>query len=96
MAHGHLPEGNLPIWLVLIGSSVTLAVILLDLRKVRHPDPRRSLPRLGFISTLMLVAMSAEILPLAYHLKLSVIAGILLGPAIEVCHPGRQTKTLLE
>jgi cobalt/nickel transport system permease protein len=30
----------------------------------------------------MLVAMSLEILPLAYHINLSVVAGILLGPAL--------------
>jgi cobalt/nickel transport system permease protein len=30
----------------------------------------------------MLVAMSLEILPIAYHLNLSVVAGILLGPSL--------------
>ncbi|MNY35287.1 cobalt transport protein CbiM [compost metagenome] len=30
----------------------------------------------------MIVAMSLEVLPLAYHLDLSVVAGILLGPAV--------------
>lgn len=82
MSHLHLPDGILPLWLVLAGWSVTLAAILLDLRMARHQDLRRGLPRLGFLSALMLVAMSAEILPLAYHLNLSVMAGILLGPAV--------------
>jgi len=30
----------------------------------------------------MLVAMNLEILPLAYHINLSVVSGILLGPAL--------------
>jgi len=82
MSHLHLPDGILPLWLVMIGWIVTVAAVLVDLRLARRRELRRSLPRLGFVSALMLIAMSAEILPLAYHLNLSVIAGILLGPAM--------------
>lgn len=82
MSHLHLPDGILPLWLVLAGWLVTLAATLVDLRLASRLDLRQSLPRLGFVSALMLLAMSAEILPLAYHLNLSVLAGILLGPAV--------------
>lgn len=82
MSHLHLPDGILPLWLVMIGWIVTVSALLVDLRLTRRMDLRRRLPRLGFVAALMLLAMSAEILPLAYHLNLSTIAGILLGPAL--------------
>jgi len=37
---------------------------------------------LGALAAVMLVAMSLEILPIAYHLNMSVAAGILLGPSL--------------
>jgi len=45
-------------------------------------DRRRKIPLLGVLSAVMLAAMSLEILPIAYHLNLSVVAGILLGPSL--------------
>ena len=45
-------------------------------------DMVKKIPLLGAVSAAMLVAMSLEILPLAYHINLSVVAGILLGPAL--------------
>ncbi|HEY9900063.1 MAG TPA: energy-coupling factor ABC transporter permease [Pantanalinema sp.] len=81
MSHLHLPDGILPLWLVLAGWSVTLLLLFFSLRRARGPGGRAALPRLGFLSALMVVAMSAEILPLPYHLDLSVVAGILLGPS---------------
>ena len=42
------------------------------------------MPLLAVVSALMLVAMSSEIVPLAYHVNLTVIAGVLLGPALSV------------
>jgi hypothetical protein len=40
-------------------------------------------PLLGIVAALMIVGMSAEIVPIAYHVNLSVIGGILLGPALS-------------
>ena len=34
------------------------------------------------VAAVMLVAMNLEILPIAYHLNMSVVAGILLGPSL--------------
>jgi len=41
---------------------------------------RRAVPLVGAVSALVLVAMSTEIVPIAYHMNLTVIAGTLLGP----------------
>lgn len=43
---------------------------------------KKKIPLLGALAAVMLVAMSLEILPIAYHLNLSVAAGILLGPSL--------------
>lgn len=82
MSHLHLPDGILPLWLILAGWAVTLSVLCATLGLSRRLDLSRRLPRLGFVAALMVLVMSAEILPLAYHLDLSALAGILLGPAV--------------
>ncbi len=42
----------------------------------------KKVPLLGAIAAVTLVAMSLEVLPIAYHLNMSVAAGILLGPSL--------------
>jgi len=64
---------------------------------VRHSsraDLGRRVPLLGAISALMLVAMSSELIPIAYHVNLTVVAGFLLGPALSVV-AAAVDKTLL-
>jgi cobalt/nickel transport system permease protein len=53
-----------------------------SLFRLRGIDRAKKIPLLGAVTAVMLVAMSLEILPLAYHINLSVVAGILLGPAL--------------
>lgn len=81
MSHLHIPDGVLPAWLVVLGWAVTLALLLLAARQVEAAD-RRRLPLLGMVAALMLVGMTVELVPLGYHINLSVVAGILLGPAL--------------
>jgi cobalt/nickel transport system permease protein len=59
--------------------SVAVGISLL---RLRGSDLKKKIPLLGALSAVMLVAMSLEILPLAYHINLSIVAGILLGPAL--------------
>jgi cobalt/nickel transport system permease protein len=49
-------------------------------RRARASDVRRKVPLLGVVAALVLVAMSTEIVPIAYHVNLTVVAGVLLGP----------------
>ena len=42
------------------------------------------IPLVGAMAALMLVAMSSEIVPIAYHINLTVLAGILLGPWLSI------------
>lgn len=84
MSHIHIPDGVLPVWLWLAGWAVTLAAVGIAGRLSRASEARRKVPLLGVVSALMLVAMSSEIVPIAYHINLTVIAGVLLGPLLSV------------
>lgn len=80
MSHLHIPDGVLPVWLVAAGWVVTVAVLALAVRMSASIDLRRRIPLVGAVSALMLVGMSSEIVPIAYHINLTVVAGILVGP----------------
>src|SRR5512139_4286243 len=82
MTHMHIPDGILPVWLWVSGFLVMAAVLWICLYRLRGMDRKKKIPLLGVLSAVMLVAMSLEILPIAYHLNLSVATGILLGPSL--------------
>ncbi len=82
MTHMHIPDGVLPVWIWLLGFLLMAMVMAFCLHRLKGMDLRKKIPLLGAVSAAMMVAMSLEILPLAYHLNLSVVAGILLGPAL--------------
>ena len=84
MSHIHIPDGVLPLWLVAVGWVLTAVIVGLAVRHSSRADLGRRVPLLGAISALMLVAMSSELIPIAYHVNLTVVAGILLGPALSV------------
>jgi cobalt/nickel transport system permease protein len=80
MSHIHIPDGVLPLWLVAAGWIAALALLWLASRRARASDVRRKVPLLGVVAALVLVSMSTEIVPIAYHVNLTVVAGVLLGP----------------
>lgn len=83
MSHIHLPDGVLPLWLCAAGWALALSILYLSSAiLIRTPRARRNIPLVAAVSALVLVAMSIEILPLAYHVNLTVVAGILLGPLL--------------
>lgn len=59
-----------------------ILLLALALRRVQKADLRKKLPLLAFTAAMMLISMSLEIVPIAYHMNLSVLTGILLGPAM--------------
>ena len=83
MTHIHIPDGVLPLWLWAAGWIATLVMVTLAAKIASRSEARRKVPLLGIVAALMIVAMSAEIVPIAYHVNLSVIGGILLGPALS-------------
>jgi cobalt/nickel transport system permease protein len=82
LSHIHIPDGVLPIWLVTAGWALTVALLALVSWRLRRGDTGRQLPLLGVMAAVMLVGMSTEIAPIAYHTNLSVLAGIVLGPLL--------------
>lgn len=84
MSHLHIPDGVLPTWLWVAGWLVTLLTVGIAGRIAERAEVRRRVPLLAVVSALMLVAMSSEIVPLAYHVNLTVIGGVLLGPVLSV------------
>jgi len=80
LSHIHIPDGVLPLWLVLAGWALTALGVGLAAYRLRN-ETSRGVPLLGVMAAVMLVSMSTEIVPIAYHVNLSVLAGIVLGPA---------------
>lgn len=84
MSHIHIPDGVLPLWLVALGWVGTVVLVALAVKMAGELDMRRRVPLVGAIAALMLVGMSTEIIPIAYHINLTVVAGILLGPWLSI------------
>jgi len=82
MSHIHLPDGVLPIWLWGLGYVVAILVGVILFRFIKREDLTRRLPLLGMMAAAMVLGASVEIVPIAYHVNLTVISGILLGPSL--------------
>jgi cobalt/nickel transport system permease protein len=83
LSHIHVPDGVLPLWIVLVGWGLAAVLVGLAVRSLQGDSSRR-VPLLGVMAAVMLVGMSTEIVPIAYHINLSVLAGIVLGPAYGI------------
>lgn len=82
MSHIHIPDGVMPMWLVIIGWLATIIILYLCIKRVRSVQMGRKIPLIGVVSALMILGMTLEIIPIAYHINMSVIAGIVLGPTL--------------
>jgi cobalt/nickel transport system permease protein len=82
MSHIHFPDGILPTWLWVSGFVVAIMVWVIFFRLIKREDLGKRLPLLGMMSAAMVLGAAVEILPIAYHVNLTVISGILLGPSL--------------
>jgi cobalt/nickel transport system permease protein len=82
MSHIHLPDGVLPVWLWASGFIVVILIWAILLRSMKKEDLAKRLPLLGMMAAVMVLGASVEIVPIAYHVNLTVISGILLGPSL--------------
>src|SRR5881296_2197690 len=82
MAHLHIPDGVLPVWLWGPGWAVAVLALVLMWRSQRDRSPRRVAYE-GALGALMLAAMAMEVPlgPVEYHLTLAGPIGVLLGPS---------------
>lgn len=84
MTHLHVPDGVLPVWLWVAGWIIAAGLVGFAARAARGRERARRIPLVGVVSALVLVAMSIEVVPIAYHVNLTVIAGVLLGPWLGI------------
>jgi len=82
MSHIHFPDGVLPVWLWVSGFIVTILVGVILFRLTKREELTRRLPLLGMMAAAMILGASVELVPIAYHINLTVISGILLGPSL--------------
>lgn len=82
MSHIHFPDGVLPVWLWVSGFIVAILVWAILFRFGKKEDLTKRLPLLGMMAAVMVLGASVEIVPIAYHVNLTVISGILLGPSL--------------
>jgi len=82
MSHIHLPDGVLPVWLWALGFVVVILIWMILVRLMKKEDLTKRLPLLGMMAAVMVLGASVEIVPIAYHVNLTVISGILLGPSL--------------
>src|SRR4030067_3830917 len=82
MSHLSLPDGVFPVWLWASGFIVAILVGTILLRLTKKEELTRRLPLLGMMAAVMVLGAAIEIVPIAYHVNLTVISGILLGPSL--------------
>lgn len=82
MSHIHLPDGVLPVWLWILGFIVVILIWTVLFRLMRKEELTRRLPLLGMMAAVMVLGASVEVVPIAYHVNLTVMSGILLGPSL--------------
>lgn len=83
MSHIHIPDGQLPLWLCILGYLLTAIYIFVFGRHLKAKSSGK-MALTGIIAALMLVSMSIEIMPISYHVNLAALAGIMLGPVLSV------------
>lgn len=82
MSHIHLPDGVLPVWLWVAGFVFTFLIGAMLLQFTRRENLSKRLPLLGMMAAVMVIGATVEIVPIAYHVNLTVVSGILLGPSL--------------
>jgi cobalt/nickel transport system permease protein len=82
MSHIHFPDGVLPVWLWVSGFVVAILVGTVLFRLTKKEELTRRLPLLGMMAAAMVLGAAVEIVPIAYHVNLTVVSGILLGPSL--------------
>jgi len=82
MSHIHLPDGVIPFVWWFGGYIAALLVAIFVLRQIDKDSVRRKIPIAAVMSAVMLITMSVPLGFLPFHLNLSALAGILMGPGL--------------
>jgi len=82
MSHIHLPDGVIPFIWWFGGYIAALFVAVLVLRRIDKDSIRRKIPIAAVMAAVMLITMSVPLGFIPFHLNLSALAGILMGPGL--------------
>lgn len=81
MTHLHFPDGILPIWIVLLGFGLTVILLTNSLRRLRKEDEfARKVSLVAIMAALMLIANSIPMGFIHFHMNLTVLVSLLIGP----------------
>ena len=86
MSHLHLPDGVLPLWLILTCNVLAVGIVAAFwLRKGEDDGERtRKFALLGIFAALMLLVNSIEVPGIFYHANLTVVTAIILRPRLAI------------
>lgn len=84
MSHIHIPDGVLPIWLWVSGYALTILLISILWRWGKAAIEPHKFALLGIFASIMVLVSMIEIPPFAYHINLSIVTVIVLGPQSAV------------
>jgi len=80
MSHIHLPDGILPVWLWVLGWVLMVGLLFIFRSYFQKRRFTSKIPLVATFSAIMVISMSLEIVPILYHINLSVVSAIILGP----------------
>ena len=81
MSHLHFPDGLLPLWLLAAGFVISGVLLMNCLRRLKQDtDFVKKVSLLAILAAVMLVTMSIPLGGLHYHINLTVLVGLLVGP----------------
>lgn len=83
MSHIHIPDGILPVWLWVFGLLIVGIYLIFVSVYLKKNRMNKKIILVGMCSAFMMVAMSIEIVPISYHVNLSALTGIILGPVLS-------------
>jgi len=83
MSHIHLPDGVLPLWLCVLGYLIVSIYLFFAGKNLKKNNDNKKLALTGIFAALMMIAMSVEIVPISYHINISALSGIVLGPILS-------------
>lgn len=84
MTHLEIPDGVIPWPYLLLGFLATGLIVLWASRQVPRAEAAARVPRVAALAALMVLGQSIPLGFIPFHLNLTVLAGILLGPALGV------------
>lgn len=84
MTHLEIPDGVIPWPYLLLGFVATGLIVLWASRQVPRSEAAARVPRVAALAALMVLGQSVPLGFIPFHLNLTVLAGILLGPALGV------------